>query len=278
MAKKQTPPAEGPWPLIRCHKDEVGSQRGIFSRLWSGEIAALLIEGFWPAEECARITARVNQTGIQEFDYGTAVVKTIGIFLMQYANNPAAYFEQAAAAEKTFGELFMGVPDPRDAVRDALSTLAGQSVRVPRSPDGVPYSASVLRIHDLGEGAPLHRDKALVDAMGFEVSQYAAQLSAVLMIHPATTGGELVLYRKRWDKTDEAYKHQGALGYRGDAVAETDSVSVQGGVGDLYVLNPSFFHEIRPVRDSSRRITLGTFVAFDPDALKNGAGDLVAWS
>ena len=266
------------WSVVRCGKKDVPTLEGIFSRIWSGEIAAVVIEGFWPSEQCREITARVAHAGISEFDYGTAIVKTVGVFLMQFAKDPAAYFTQAKVAEKSFQHLFAGLPDPRAGVREALASLAGCTVRVPQNAEGIPYSASVLRIHDRSEGAPLHRDKALVDAVGFEVSRFPAQLSAVMMINPPGRGGELVMYRKLWDEQDECFKNQGALGYSSDAVAGAASVSIAGGVGDLYILNPSFFHEIRPVLDDSRRITLGTFVAFDPTAPQGRLDEVVAWS
>ena len=84
----------------------------------------------------------------------------------------------------------------------------------------------------------------------------------------------MIIYRKRWSKDDEKYKNIGALGYRPEVIDnEIASVSIRGKTGDLYIINPDFFHEIKPVAGNRRRITLGTFIAFDP-----AGGDIVAWS
>jgi hypothetical protein len=123
----------------------------------------------------------------------------------------------------------------------------------------------VVRIHGDGEGAPIHRDRALADAQGWTVSQFHTQLSAVLSLQKPESGGELVIYRRGWTPADDALKKQGTLGYPEQLVAGADACIVEAQEGDLYIFNAGFFHEIRASYGPRLRVTLGTFFAFSPD-------------
>lgn len=262
------------WPVAYTNRDRALLDfPDILYDLEIGQRPAIVVRGFYSKEYCREVVSRLSAmsgTAITTFSYpkfdGTSIaVNNVGPFLMQYIADPTAYFSEARRADATFAELFKGIPDVRQDVRSFITTLMEGKQAVTASENGIPYSSSVIRVHGDGEGAPLHRDRALADAQGWMVSQFQTQFSAVLSLQKPTAGGELVMYRRLWSPGDDASKPKGTLGYSEALVDDAVGSVVNSEEGDLYILNPGFFHEIRPSFGQRLRLTLGVFFAVSQD-------------
>jgi hypothetical protein len=95
----------------------------------------------------------------------------------------------------------------------------------------------------------------------------------VLCLQRPERGGELVMYRRMWTAEDEAHKARGTLGYPSTLVRDAERCAIAANQGDLYIINPSLFHEIKATHGARRRMTLGTFFGFSETS-----SDVLFWS
>lgn len=196
------------------------------------------------------------------FNCGGFVIKKIGIFLLAYLNNKLGYFLDAKNSSDNIPSLFERFDDPREKIKIIISKfLNTRSIQVAKE-SGQEYSCGVIRIHEEGDCAPLHRDNAKFEARQFVVSKFKSQLSCIFHIQHSEAGGELLIYNKRWSVSDEKYR-EADFGYSPKLVSDViQCCKINPESGDLIILNPIYYHEILPVRGKLPRITLGMFVAF----------------
>jgi hypothetical protein len=269
------------WRAAQTTGDRVSVEcPDIIEQLAAGTYPALLVRGFFDPADCRRIVARltggaasISQFCYPMFDGNVLEVKKVGPFLMQYLNARERYFAEARRADALFDAVFSQMPDPRTQVRALVAQLMPHKRVSVADEDGIRYSSAVVRVHGDGDSAPVHRDKALVDAEGWRVSQLTTQLSAVLCLQKPEHGGKLVMYRRMWTAEDEAHKARGTLGYPKTLVQGVESCAIAAREGDLYIINPSLFHEIKATHGQRRRMTLGTFFGF-----ANSTPEVLFWS
>lgn len=141
-------------------------------------------------------------------------------------------------------------------------------------PDGRQYASSNVRIYTDTVDTPLHNDNIMRDgaSSGLVLAKLKHQLSCVVCIQECDEGGELSIYRKPWEPADEVYKIPGGLGYDMGVVADTPVHQFKPQTGDVYLLNPTYYHAIERVSGADR-LTLGFFFGFFDDHLDEG----VAW-
>lgn len=90
------------------------------------------------------------------------------------------------------------------------------------------------------------------------VSKIAQQLSCVVCLQECTSGGVLRIFKKKWRVEDEYFKVKCELGYSGGVVEGCGFCEFSPHLGDIYMFNPDFYHEIDRVVGATR-ITLGFF-------------------
>jgi hypothetical protein len=205
--------------------------------------------------------------------YANGALTTVGPYLAKHLSSPGGYFTEAKAARDLFREASFGLAA---TVRDRLRDLLGLSEFEPaREPDGSEYCDGVVRIHADGVSNPLHNDNIARDAAdtGLRVTRLVHQLSCVVCVSECTSGGELRIYRKRWAPGDEAHKVPAGLGYSADVLAGAQCHEFRPQSGDVYLIDPTHYHEIMRVGGASR-VTLGFFFAFADESLSRAA----AWA
>ena len=242
--------------------------------LISGDHAVVLLRGLLSASvidtELSRIKALFHRASTTRYTNGT--LTTIGPYLAKYLADTPEYFSAASAATEMLrsAAFHLGAN-----VREALRQTFGLSSLVPaREPDGRRYGESVIRIHADGVRNPLHNDNIMRDAAdtGLLVSGLAHQLSCVVCIQECDSGGELKMYGKPWAPSDEAFKIPGGLGYDMKVVSDAPCCTFRPRAGDVYLINPTFYHEIERVGGAART-TLGFFIGFRDESLT----DAVVW-
>lgn len=256
------------WPSITIDQNEILENNKKLSRIIDGEFSVLIIKNFYDKDSCNTIIQRINSNTPNQHQ-----IKKIGVSLVSHINRKVEYFVEADKARKTLREIFFELEDPRKKIHSTLSKFFPDkeiSIAVENSKK---YACGVIRLHEFGDSAAIHRDNVSYEAKNYDVSKFPIQLSTVLYIQQSENGGELVLYKKSWEKSDERFRNI-EFGYKRDVVANsTQHVKIKPNQGDLIIINPNYYHEILPVKGSKRRITLGLFLAFSKYGKK-----VVTWS
>lgn len=249
---------------------KAGEKRaGQRAALEQGEIPILRITGSAPEATRAAARAAVDRTKATVTQYSNGALTTIGPYIAAHLRKPETYFARRGEIETLFADP---ETDPRPYIMAALADALGlKGVPTLTEPQFGAYAAGVVRVHADGVANPLHNDNLARDAAGtgLVLERATCQLSVIYCIDECTTGGELVHYRKRWSRADETHKIVGGLGYERAVVEGVEAVTFRPSAGDLYLINPTHYHEILAVGGASR-VTLGMFLlAFDanPDAL-----------
>ncbi|WP_437757468.1 2OG-Fe(II)-dependent halogenase WelO5 family protein [Sorangium sp. So ce1389] len=263
------------WNQVALRADDRSSGRKLLRGLVDSEVAVVVCKDL--------LGEKLLQSGLKQIrdhygkkfatQYVNGTLTTIGPYLAKHLSRPEEYFENACVTDEVFTEPDF---DLRRLVRNRLQTLFGlQSLRIEEEPDGRRYADSVVRIHADGVCNPLHNDNIMRDAAstGLSLARLKHQLSCIVCIQECDQGGELISYRKTWNEEDEAFKIKGGLGYDRGVVGDVPRTVFRPQTGDVYVINPTNYHEIERVGGKDR-ITLGFFIGFYDDDLRNA----VVWS
>ena len=244
--------------------------------LWTGIVPYAFFPGFLDESECSAVVEALERAPMNTFKSGDAYVSTLGVYLPDSVDDPDAYFANAAdLAPAIASVLKLEGGDVRDRIRLMFESHLNRPVVAATNPDGREYGQGSLRIHGTGAGSSVHRDVAAVDAAGWNVASLDAQFSAVLMLQPPDAGGELVVYRQRWEPSDDAeFKNKGGKGWDPRVVERARFASYSAAAGDLYVFNPTQYHEVPATSGDSGRVSMQFFMAFDLD----GNGPVVTLS
>jgi hypothetical protein len=205
--------------------------------------------------------------------YSNGALTTLGPYLARFLPDPARYFEEADETRALFKRIQF---DLAERVRARLKEVLGlRSFETAREPDGRCYAECIVRIHADGVRNPLHNDNVMRDAASTPLllARLKQQLSCVVCIQECDTGGELYHYRKQWHPEDEVYKIPGGLGYDEQVVRGHACNVFKPHTGDVYLLNPTYYHAIERV-GGSNRLTLGFFIGLPGD----GLDEAVIWS
>ena len=251
---------------ISTYDAGAGSSPAALEDLFQNKSAVIVLKHAIPPEllreAAAEVTRRREMATVT--NYSNGVLTTVGTYLARHVAQPGVYFDAAGSSDSLFSALS---EDMRALVRRRLADFLGlRELEVASQPDGRPYAPAVVRIHSDGVGNPLHNDNIMRDAAGTDlvVSRLSRQFSCVTCIQECDTGGELLHYRRRWTAPDESFKIAGGLGYRDDVVDGVDVCRFRPETGDVYLIDPTNYHAIRPVGGSDR-ITMGFFFGFFED-------------
>jgi hypothetical protein len=255
------------WDRVVYDLAQGGPDPGTLTRLGRGEHAVVVVKNLLPAESFE--INRKRLAGLFGYastaTYVNGALTTIGPYLARCLDRPHEYFAAAAAAR----ELLVGAGFDLDTqVRSALAaTLGLASIEPAREPDGRRYADCVIRIHADGVRNPLHNDNIMRDAAGtgLVLAGLDTQLSCVVCLQECDAGGELAIYGRSWQRTDEQFKVAGWLGYDEAVVAGAPVHMFKPQAGDVYLINPTYYHAIEQVSGSTR-LTMGFFMGLRTDA------------
>ena len=243
------------WQPLIC--DYEASKNIPIKNIINGENPALILKNFYDKKSCNIASSNVKNYSTHSHEEG--VIKKIGIFLSAYLQRPDEYFDLVQSEQKNVNAIFNSLEDPIEKIKSLLSESLRLKVEIANQ-NNMLYSAGVIRIHEVGDYAPIHRDNANFEARNFTVSKYDSQISCVLHLKAAKAGGEIKIYKQFWEKRDEKFRNPG-FGYSNNVLSTKENVIVKPEVGDLIIINPLYYHEILPVKESNR-ISLGSFLGF----------------
>lgn len=240
-------------------------------RLVSGKTPLVVIRNFYDKKSCQTAVGRIKKLGQAGFQNGK--LRHIGPFLMAHVTDKKKYFEDAAKARTALEDVFDGISNPIQLIYEtAASMFPGHSVSLARELQN-DYSQAVIRIHEKGRSVPVHKDNVGYEGMEYAVSDIDHQLSCVLHLQESESGGDLVMYDRRWTKTDERFRNID-FGYSSNLVESSRFCRAPGlGAGDLVIINPRYYHRVTEITGDTPRITLGMFLGFYGQDRK-----IVAWA
>ncbi len=255
------------------HVDSSPLNPDYLQQLKNGELSLIVLKGLLSAEKLQYIQQRIMELHerIEKKDYVNGSLSTFGPYLAKHLNSLDDYFSLANATDDVFNKL-----DLRQEVRTYLCDLLSiSSLTVAQEKNGKTYAPAIVRVHADGVSNPLHNDNIMRDTahMDLILNKLLTQLSCIVCIQECDRGGELRHYAKKWSKEDEVYKIPDGLGYRSEVVNNIESISFRPETGDIYLINPTYYHAIAKVAGKDR-ITLGFFIGFFEEEMKNG----VVWS
>lgn len=248
------------WNPIEIEYNKIQNHQHFIEKIIDGRSPALIIRNFYDSDACEIISNRIKDFFYS--DQRAGFIKKIGTFLLGYINQKSDYFSEAEKARQTLRKIFAGMEDPRKKIH-YLASLLFPSKEITVATEGdKKYACGIIRLHENGDFAPIHRDNVRFEARNFDVAKFSIQLSTVLYLQQTEKGGELVLHKQSWKKSDEKFRNIG-FGYSRDVIANCKQfVKIKPNQGDLVIINPIFYHEILTVLGKTRRITLGLFMAF----------------
>ena len=184
--------------------------------------------------------------------------KFIGASLNSYLNSKKLYFEKTKHVDEKLRHIFSETEDPRFTMHTLLSAAFKNQIS-PAKENGNMYSNGVFRIHDSNNSFHIHRDNASFEACSYNVAKLRNQLSAVLHLQAASSGGELVLYKKIWKNADEKFRFPD-FGYSKNVVNNSEFIKIKPSIGDLIIINPIHYHAISRMTGTLQRISVGFFL------------------
>jgi hypothetical protein len=259
---------ETTWDRVDCDAGSGHADPALLRRLADGEVAVVRLRRLVPGVQFDRNRARLREIfgAATTTHYANGTLTTIGPFLAKYLSRVDDYFADARDAERRLGEVHF---DLARQVREALTKVFGLAGMEPAvEPDGQRYGEAVVRVHADGVTNPLHNDNIMRDGrdVGLSLAGLRHQLSCVVCVEECDSGGELRTYQRRWQPRDEQFKIKDGLGYDPEVVAGVPRYTFLPRVEDVYLINPTYYHEIARVGGSDRT-TLGFFIGFADDRL-----------
>lgn len=257
--------------LLDIQRPDPEALRGLIE----GRHAVVVLKGLLPSDVFKANRERIDQMfgSSSTAQYVNGTLTTIGPFLARHLSDPDAYFAAARDAQRLCDEVGF---DLDERVRGRLQEVFGLAGFAPaREPDGREYASSIIRIHADGVRNPLHNDNIMRDGAGtgLAVADLRCQLSCVVCVQECDEGGELKIYQKSWVPADEKFKIENGLGYDSGVVSGVPCHVFKPETEDVYLINPTYYHEIETV-GGGPRLTMGSFFGFIDDKLTHS----LAWS
>ncbi|MGO4461413.1 proline hydroxylase [Streptomyces sp. M-16] len=246
----------------------------LLAGLAAGRYAAVRVPGFLSRERCEEVLAALKE---REFDsYGTnrihPPVMRFGVGVSDHmADGGVAdgYWKALEGHREAWQGLGLSF-DPFRTCREGIARHWPPGMAVGRR-GGREMGDGVAR--EPNQGFQVHFDDALREyAEDLLDTPLIGQFAFNLYLSVPPSGGETVLWRHRWQPEDEAYRLPNAsYGYDEAVVRGTESIELTPEVGEGLLIDPRFFHAVRPSH-GDRRIALGFAVGV------SASGRLLTWA
>ena len=231
----------------------------------------IIIRNFYEKKSCQILVDKITNHSQSSFQDGKLL--HLGPFLMDHTTDKKKYFEKAQKVKTTYENLFSDIENPITKIYDCLSKIFKNYIISVASEFSNVYSPAIIRIHEKGKSIPIHKDNVRYEGKEYSVSEINHQLSCVLHLQESETGGDLVIYDKKWIKEHEKFRNID-FGYSSNLIGISPSITISDIIpGDLVIINPNYYHEVLKITGSNPRITLGMFLGFHTKESK-----IVTWA
>jgi len=247
--------------------------RDTVAALFDNELCAVRIPGFAPPATCNLALRGIAAHGMEYYRNIQPPIGRIGITQYEHMNGPdekRSYFSKTAAANATRKAIFSQSGDLLAGVIGVFQGAWRERVDIAVENTGEQYFAGLVRHIPI---ALLHRDWAPKDARGWSVGNVSAQLTWNIYLQTSESGGGLVIYKRRYEESDECAKlAPDNCAFSAAMVKDCDLAEIRPEPGELLLFNARNYHEVRRTEGTTPRITTSSFIGRMP------AGDLAFWS
>ncbi len=246
--------------------------RADISDLAAGRCAAIRVPGFFTRERCAVIMDALEKVNFDSYDtervYPEVMRWGVGVSDHRADGTVAdSYWAAVSDARRRWHDLALDF-DPFERCREALQAAWPHPVRVGRR-GGREMGAGVAR--EPNNGFQVHFDDALREfSDNLLDANLIAQFAFNLYLSVPESGGETVVWRHRWQPSDEFHRLPNSYGYSVNVVGDAELFELKPTVGEALLFDPRNFHAVRPSQ-GSRRVALGFAIGLSEN------GELLTW-
>ncbi|WP_335986958.1 2OG-Fe(II)-dependent halogenase WelO5 family protein [Glycomyces sp. MUSA5-2] len=247
-------------------------QRNTLADLAAEKIAAIRIPDFLTAQEQQDLLERLLEAEFESYGSERVYpqVMRFGVAVSDYNEHGTLsdrYWEALDSNGDITGRLKLPY-DPFRLCRERIGAELPFPVEI-GTRRGRSFAPGVFR--EPNNGFQVHFDDARREFPTNLVDEnLIAQFAFNLYLSVPEEGGETVIWRHHWMPEDESHRLPNSYGYAETVVARAESLEIRPNVGDVLLLNPRFFHAVRPSR-GARRISLGFSLGLTDD------GRLLTW-
>lgn len=247
-------------------------RRSDIADLAAGRCAAIKVPDFLSESECDELLQSLLQAEFES--YGSArvypQVMRFGIAVSDFMREgrlSQGYWDALDANDDLPVKLGLSF-DPFALCQERLGADLPQPVAAGTS-GGRTFAPGVFR--EPNHGFQVHFDDARREFDGDLVdANLVAQFAFNLYLSVPPSGGETVMWRHLWGPEDETHRLPGSYGYAESVVADAESIELKPAAREVLLLNPRYFHAVRP-SSGARRISLGFSVGL------TDTGQLLTW-
>jgi hypothetical protein len=228
-----------------------------FEQILEGEIPGIVIKNFYSENQCDEILKKIKEYEITCFE--DSKLEHIGPFLMSYTTRKEKYLYKSKEFKKTTHLIFEKVENPFNRINKLINlSLPSFSISIARESER-DMSPFVIRVHRKGKSIPIHKDNVNYEGKEYSIADIEYQLSCVIHLQESEFGGDVIIYKNKWNRKHEKYRNID-FGYSSQ-VASKESCKIEGiEKGDLVIINPNYFHQVTEILGEIPRITLGMFL------------------
>ena len=241
------------WNSIVSTSNEIENKD--IKKIINGQNSSIIIRDFYEKEKCKKIIKRITNTNIEN---DSKKFNHIGPFLMNYTTRKEEYFQNAKKANSIFNKIFLNIENPVNKIKLIISKSFPNYNISETKENKQDYASCTIRRHKKGKSVPLHKDNVKYEGVEYNVSKINNQFSCILHLQETERGGNLLIYKKQWEKKLEKFRDI-EFGYNDTVKKNIESDIIKSKVGDLVILNPNYLHEVSKIQGNSDRITLGMF-------------------
>lgn len=232
--------------------------------LHHGDLDAIRVAGFYPAELCRVITQKLIDSPLYTVNDKLTLANRIGqSFFLGYESPEIKerYWANAVRLAQDIRRLCEPYLTPIDKLRVQLDELwpAGAMLA---SIEGRKMYAGVVRVIKQGGSSEPHQDTLPWHVRDCPVAQsFVGQLSANTYLSMPSQGGELQLWRLTLDEEQSAQlETKGSYGLKGDALPPPD-YEILPENGELILINTRRVHAVKECH-GAQRVSWSNFIGF----------------
>lgn len=227
--------------------------------LLAGEIAFIRVGGFLGAPWCADRSRHFMRSRPSIFESRTYNGNTT-LVLGTLFGHDNEYFSKSDRLSERIRDFWRGGENPSEKLRQCLERALGwRAVEAREGPQ--PYLSSVILGSSPGTFGPLHCDKLIESASNF-IYRFSLLLSWNAYFSAPSSGGELVIHRKRYRPEDDAFLAEKRAPTA--LVNDFERVVLRVKAGDLVIFDPGHYHQILKVDGAEPRISAHSFIGVEP--------------
>ena len=241
------------WNSIITTSNEIKNKD--LKKIINGQNSSIIIKNFYKKERCKKIIKRISNTDIEN---DSKKFNHIGPFLMNYTTRKKEYFQNAKKANIIFNRIFLNIENPVNKIKlIILKSFPNYNIYEIKE-NKQDYALCTIRRHVKGKSIPLHKDNVSYEGIEYSVSKINKQFSCILHLQETEKGGNLLIYKKQWEKKLEKFREI-EFGYKDILKNNIEKDTIKSKVGDLVIINSNYLHEVSKIQGNLDRVTLGMF-------------------